>query len=145
MPNQCERGLPIGQRTTHDEVIVAVHENSHHGAAHALQARIGNRVADREMVHHLSLLGRHVEIAMHFLIVERADAGGAQPERFRGKIQAVADGAGFEMHIAITTVAVSAGGTIEIADHRKRHAGVPGEILPEAQARGRDALVATFD
>ena len=97
------------------------------------------------MVHHLSLLGRQVEITVHLLIVERADAGRSQPERFRGEIQAMADGACFEMHIAITTVAMGAGGTIEIADHRERHACVTGEILPEAQARGRDALVAAFD
>ena len=56
----------------------------------------------------------------------------------------MADGACFEMHIAITTVTMGAGGTLEIADHRERHAGVTGEILPEAQASGRDALVAAL-
>src|SRR5438132_14274213 len=40
---------------------------------------------------------------------------------------------------------MSAEGTLEIADHRERHACVTGEVLPEAQARGRDALVATPD
>ena len=40
---------------------------------------------------------------------------------------------------------MSAEGTPEIADHRERHACVTGEVLPEAQARGRDALVATPD
>jgi hypothetical protein len=40
-----------------------------------LQARIGNRITDREMVHHLPLLGRQVEITVHRLIVERADTG----------------------------------------------------------------------
>ena len=73
---------------------------------------------------------------MHLVIVERADAGRPKPERLRGEIQAVADGACFEMHIAITTVAMGAGGTLEIADHRERHACVAGEILPETQARG---------
>jgi hypothetical protein len=58
-----------------------------------LEARVGNRITDREMVHHLSLLGRQVEITVHLIIVERADAGCPQPERFRGEIQAVADGA----------------------------------------------------
>ena len=97
------------------------------------------------MVYHLSLLGRQVEITVHLIIVERADAGRPKPKRLRSEIQALADGAGFEMHIAITTVSIGAGGTIEIADHRERHACVTGEILPEAQARGRDALVATLD
>lgn len=102
-------------------------------------------MADREMIDHLSLLGRQVEIAMNFLIVECADACGSQPERFRGEIQTVADGARFEMHVAISPVAVSTHCTLQIANHRKRHAGVPGEILPEAQGRGRDALISGFD
>jgi hypothetical protein len=36
------------------------------------------------------------------------------------------------MHIAITRVTMGADGTLEIADHRERHACVTGEILPEA-------------
>ena len=69
---------------------------------------------------------------MHLLVVERANAGRPQPECFRGEIQAVADSACFEMHIAITTITMGADGTLEIADHRERHAGVTGKILPEA-------------
>ena len=57
----------------------------------------------------------------------------------------MAYGSCLEMHIAITAVTMGAGGAIEIADHRERHACVTGEILPEAEARGRDALVATLD
>ena len=87
---------------------------------------------DREMVHHLSLLRRHVEIIVHAVIVERADPGRPQPQRLRGKVQAVTDGACFEMHLAITTVSMGTRGTLDIADHRKRHACVAGEILPEA-------------
>src|SRR5262245_23780883 len=101
-------------------------------ASSCLKARIGNRITDREMVHHLSLLGRQVEIIVHLVIVKRADASGSESERLRGQIQAVTDGACFEMHIAITTVSMGADGTFDIADHRERHAGVAGEILPEA-------------
>ena len=97
-----------------------------------LQPPIGNRITDREMVHHLSLLGRHVEIIMHRVIVKRAEAGRPESEGLRGEIQAVTDGACFEMHIAITTVSMGADGTLDIADHRERHACVAGEILPEA-------------
>ena len=79
---------------------------------------------------------------MDLVIVERADASRPKPERFGGEIQAVADGACFEMHIAITTVSMGADGALDIANHRERHACVAGEILPEAQARGHDALVA---
>ena len=66
------------------------------------------------MVDHLSLVRGQVEITVYLLIVERTDAGCPQPKRFRGEIQAVADGACFEMHIAITTVTVGACGTLEI-------------------------------
>jgi hypothetical protein len=52
------------------------------------------------------------------------------PSRLRGEIQAVTDGACFEMYIAITAVSMGADGTVDIADHRERHACVAGE--PEA-------------
>src|SRR5437868_11728413 len=109
------------------------------------EARIGNRITDREMVHHLSLLGREVEIPVHLFVVERANAGRREPECFRGEIEPVTDGACFKMHIAVTTITMGAGGTVEIADHREGDACVTGEILPEAQAGGGDALVATPD
>src|ERR1017187_9378817 len=88
------------------------------------KARIANRIAYREVVDHLPLLRRQVEITVHFVVVESANACRAQPERFGGEIQAVADRAGFEMHIAVTTIAMGAAGAIEIADHRERCAGV---------------------
>jgi hypothetical protein len=40
---------------------------------------------------------------------------------------------------------MGADGTLDIADHRERHACVAGEILPEAQARSLNALVAALD
>ena len=96
-----------------------------------LEARIDDWITDREVVDNLSLFGRQVEIMMHLIIVERADARRAQPERFRREIHSLADGACFEMHIAIAAVAIDAGGTVEIADHRKGHARITGEVLPE--------------
>ena len=101
-------------------------------AISCFKARIGNRITDREVVNHQSLLGRQVEIAVHFLIVECANSGRPQSECFGGKIQAVAGGAGFEMHVAVSTITMRAGGTSKIADHGERHACVTGEVLPEA-------------
>jgi len=46
-------------------------------AGSCLKPRIGNRIADREMVDHLSLPGCQVEITVHLLIIERANAGRA--------------------------------------------------------------------
>ena len=82
------------------------------------------------MVYDLSLVGHQVEMPLHLIIIEGADAGRTQPKCLSGEIQAVANSACFKMHIAITTVAIGASGTLEIADHRKDHAGVPGEVLP---------------
>ena len=69
---------------------------------------------------------------VHFVIIKSADASRPKSERLRGEIQAVSDGARFEVHIAITTVPMGADGTLKIADHREGHACVAGEILPEA-------------
>ena len=97
------------------------------------------------MVHHLSLLRSYVEIPVHFVIVERADAGRTEPKRFRGEVHSVTDGAGFKMYIAITAFTMDSDRAFKIADHRERYTGVAGEVLSEAQTRGRDALVATLD
>src|ERR1700678_1823662 len=82
---------------------------------------------------------------MHLFIVESTDTSRTEPERFRGQVQTVAYGSCLEMHITITAVAMGACSTIKIADHRERHAGITCEILPEAEARGCDALVATLE
>ena len=54
----------------------------------------------------------------------------------------MADSTCLKMHIAITTVTIATSGTIEIADHRKGHAGVTGQAC-QAQTSGRYALVAS--
>ena len=96
------------------------------------------------MVYDLALFGHQVEMTAHFIVVEGADTGRTQPKCLSGEIQMLANSAGFKMHIAITTVSICASGTIKIANHRKGHAGVTGQVLPEAQSSGRYALVATL-
>ena len=83
-------------------------------------------------------------MSAHLIIVEGADTGRTQPKCLSSEIQTLANCAGFKMHIAITTVSKCACGTIEIANHRKGHARVTGQVLPEAQSSGRYALVATL-
>src|ERR1039458_8707456 len=97
------------------------------------------------MVYDLSHVGFQVEMTVHLLIVKGTDAGCPQPKRFSGEIETLANSACLKMDIAITTVAIGASGTIEIADHRKRHAGVTGDVLTEAQTSRRHTLVATLD
>src|ERR1035441_852026 len=96
------------------------------------------------MVDDLALFGRQAEMTAHLIIVEGTDTGRTQPKCLGGEIQTLANSAGFKMHIAIATVSVCASGTIEISNHRKGHAGVTGQVLPEAQSSGRYALVATL-
>src|SRR5271170_4243297 len=94
------------------------------------------------MIYNLSFFGYQVEITVHLIVVESTDARRAQSKRFSGEVKAVANSARFKMYIAITAVAIAASGALEIADHRKGHAGVTGQVLPEAQTSGRHALVA---
>ena len=49
------------------------------------------------------------------------------------------------MHMTLAAVAMRADGAINIGDHRERHASVTGEVLPQAEPRGGDALVAGPD
>src|ERR1700757_385764 len=97
------------------------------------------------MIYNLSLFRPQVKMTVHLIIVEGTDARRTQSKRFSGEVQAVANSACFKMCVAITTVAIAASGTLEIADHRKGHAGVTGQVLPKAQTGGRHALVATPD
>src|ERR1035438_1388830 len=108
-------------------------------------ARIGDRVTDRKMVDDLPLVGYQVEMTVHLIIVEGTDAGCPQSKRFSSEIKCLANSACLKMDIAITTVAIGTSGTIEIADHRKGHAGITGEVLTEAQTSRRHSLVATLD
>src|SRR6201981_325321 len=96
------------------------------------------------MVYNLALFGHQVEITVHLIIVEGADAGRTQSKRFSSEVQALANSACFKMDIAIATVAIAGNGTLEIANHRKGHAAIAGQILPEAQSSGCNALVATL-
>src|SRR5260370_22467732 len=96
------------------------------------------------MVYDLSLFGYQVEMTVHLVIVEGTDAGRALPKCLSGEIQAVANSACFKMRIAITTGAIGMCGTLKITNHRKGHAGVTGQVLPQAQTSGRYPLGATL-
>jgi hypothetical protein len=94
------------------------------------------------MVNDLSLMGRQIEMTVYFIVVERADAGCAQPQCLSGEVHPLANGAGLKMHIAISTVTVDVSGSIEIANHREGYARVAGQILSETESRCSNALVA---
>ena len=69
---------------------------------------------------------------MHLIVEKRANARRAEPQRFSGQIQAMANGAGLEMRVAVTAIAIRAGSAIQIGNHRERHAGIAGQSLPQA-------------
>jgi hypothetical protein len=98
----------------------------------SFEAPIGYWITDSEMVNHLSLVGRQVEITMDPVIVEGANAGCGQSERFGGEIQSVTDGACFEMHVPIAAGPMSADRTFKIADHRECHTCIASEVLTKA-------------
>ncbi len=80
--NQCSCNVSIRQSAAHDEMIVAVHEYAYdaisYGSLKCRDARIGNRMTDRKMVYDLSSAEYKVEVTVHLIIVEGADAGRAQ-------------------------------------------------------------------
>ena len=98
-------------------------------------------MTDRKVVDHLSLRGLKVEIAVHLVVIEGANAGGCQPERFGSDIKAVADCPGFEMHVAVAPITMGLGGAINIRNHGKRHTGIAGQVLSEAESGGCDSLI----
>src|SRR5260370_35670446 len=89
------------------------------------------------MVYDLSLFGYQVEMTVHLVIVEGTDAGRTQPKCLSGEIQAVAKSARFKKRIAITPVAIGMCGTRKIPNHRKSHARVTSQGLPEDPTSGR--------
>src|ERR1700689_3186791 len=97
------------------------------------------------MVHNLSSLGRKAQIFVHFVIEESANASCSKAESFGGEIHSLTDGAGFEMNVSISSIAVNAGSAFEIADHGKCHTSVPCQVLPQAERCGCQALISLFD
>src|SRR6478609_4123368 len=83
-------------------------------------------------------------MTVDLIIVKGADTCGTQPKCLSCEIQALANGAGFKMHIAVTTVSIGGSRTMEITNHREGQAGVTGESLSEAQSSGDQALVSTL-
>src|SRR5665213_1233812 len=79
----------------------------------SLNPRIVNRIPQREMINHLPA-GCQSQIFIDLVVEERADSGPPQPLRFRREIEPLANGAGLEMRIPVTAVAIHGGGPIQI-------------------------------
>ena len=97
------------------------------------------------MVDDLSQLRGQTQIAVHFLVKKRADACGAQAKRLGSKIQSLTNRSGLEMHVSISTIAVTARSIFKIADHGERQASVTRQVLPQTESRCYQALVSFLD
>src|ERR1035441_1481871 len=117
-----------------------MHQDSDHLVS-SLQARIGNRVANCEMVDDLSQLRGQAEISVHLVVKKRSDACRSQAKRFGSKIHSLTNSTCFEMHISISTIAVTAGRILKIADHRECQASVTCQLLAQTESGGCYALI----
>src|ERR1022692_3433487 len=102
-----------------------MHQDSDHLIS-SLQARIRNRVANCEMVDDLFKLRGQAQISVHFLVKKRSDACCSQAKRLGSKIHSLTYSARLEMHVSISTIAVTAGRILKIA----RSSRMPGKRYP---------------
>src|SRR5579872_2429701 len=89
-------------------------------------ARIRNGITNRKMVYDLSLVEHQIEMTVHFVIVERADASSAESKCLSGEVHSVANGTGLKVYIAISPITIEACCAIEFTNHREGYAGVAG-------------------
>src|ERR1035438_5896993 len=111
----------------------------------SLQARIGNRVAYREMVDDLSSLRRQTQISVHFLIKKRSNACRSQAKGFGSKIHSLTNSARLGMHISISTIAVIPRSVLKIADHGECQTSVARQVLSQTESCRYQALVPFLD
>src|SRR5450755_4749452 len=117
-----------------------MHQDSDHLVS-SLQSRIGNRVANCEMVDDLSQLRGQAEISVHLVVKKRSDACCSQSKRFGSKIHSLTNSTCLEMHISISAVAVTAGRTLKNGDHRECQASVTRQVLSQTESCRHEALV----
>ena len=97
------------------------------------------------MVDDLSSLRGQVQISVHSLIKKRSDARCSQAQRLGSKIHSLTNSTCLEMHVAISTVAVAAGCTLKIADHRECYTSVTRQVLSQTESCRYNALVSFLD
>src|ERR1035438_4159290 len=86
------------------------------------------------MVGDLSHLRDQAEISVHLVVKKRSDACRSQAKRFGSKIHSLTNSTCFEMHISISTIAVTAGRILKIADHRECQASVTRQVLSQTES-----------
>src|ERR1022692_3216239 len=117
-----------------------MHQDSDHLVS-SLQARIGNRVANCEMVDDLSQLRGQAEVSVDLIVKKRSDACRSQAKSLGSKIHSLTNRTCLEMHISISAVAVTAGRILKIADHRECQASVTRQVLSQTESSCHQPLV----
>src|ERR1700752_2363089 len=97
------------------------------------------------MVNDLSQLTRQAQISVHFLIKKCSDACCSQAKSLSSEIHSLTNSTGLEMHISVSTITVTPGSILKVADHREGHAGVTRQVLSQTKGCRYQALVPFFD
>src|SRR2546426_11101567 len=63
------------------------------------------------------------------VIIEKGEAGGAEPLGVRGKIKLAAEDAGFKLHDAIAAIAETLQNGAQVGEEEDVHGGIGGQIL----------------
>src|SRR5712692_8865108 len=66
------------------------------------------------------------------VVVEKGEAGGAEPLGVRSKIELAAEDAGFELHSAISAIAEALKDGAQVGQEKNGNVGVGGQLLSQA-------------
>src|ERR1700720_3306772 len=86
-----------------------------------------------------------MQVSVHFHIKKRPDACCAQAKRLGSKIHSLTDSTRLEMHVSVSTIAVTAGSTLKIADHGECHTSVTRQVLSQTESCRNQALIPFLD
>jgi len=67
------------------------------------------------------------------VVVEKGEAGGAEPLGVRSKIELAAEDAGFELHSPIAAIAEALKDGAQVRQEKNIHSGIRGQLLSQAQ------------
>src|SRR5258705_11699328 len=90
-------------------------------------------------------MGGQVEIWFAFLIKNRSDAFGSKAESLERKINSLTKSTRLEMHVSISTIAVTPCSILKITDHGKCQASVTRQVLSQTESCRYQTLVSLLD
>src|SRR5258707_8566137 len=97
------------------------------------------------MVHDLSYLRGQTEISIPSLVKNPSNAFSSQPETLERKNHSLTNSTRLEMHVSISTIAVTPCSILKITDHGKCQASVTRQVLSQTESCRYQALVSFLD